>query len=86
MRLRFLSYGFRSAVVASLVLFISAAPGHGAKDKDTIPSALRAQIDFANDKVRRALVRIRVVSTEFREGREVKMQEVGSGVIITQDG
>ena len=73
-------------MVASLVLFVSAASGHGAKDKDAMPSALRAQIDFANDKVRRALVRIRVVSTEFREGREVKMQEVGSGVIITKDG
>src|SRR3984957_18217716 len=86
MRSRFLSYGCRSAMVASLVLFVSAASGHGAKDKDAMPSALRAQIDFANDKVRRALVRIRVVSTEFREGREVKMQEVGSGVIITKDG
>jgi serine protease Do len=32
------------------------------------------------------LVRIRVVSTDFREGREVKLQEVGSGAIITKDG
>jgi hypothetical protein len=47
----------------------SAAAGHGAKEKDPPPSALRAQIDVANEKVRRALVRIRVVSTEFRDGR-----------------
>jgi serine protease Do len=73
-------------MVAGLALFVSAAAGHGAKDKDPLPSALRAQIDVANEKVRRALVRIRVVSTEFRDGREVKMQEVGSGVIITKDG
>jgi serine protease Do len=60
--------------------------GQAAKDKDPAPSALRAHIDAANKKVRRALVRIRVVSTEFRDGREVKMQAVGSGVIITKDG
>ncbi len=86
MVLRILSRGTRAALVASLTLFGSAAMGHGAKDKDPLPSALRAQIDFANEKVRRALVRIRVVSTEFRDGREVKMQEVGSGAIITKDG
>jgi serine protease Do len=72
--------------MAGLALFVSAAAGHGAGEKDAPPSALRAQIDVANEKVRRALVRIRVVSTEFRDGREVKMQEVGSGVIITKDG
>ena len=71
-------------VVAGLILLLPVAAGNGAKDPT--PSALRARIDVANGKVRRALVRIRVVSTEFREGREVKMQEVGSGVIITKDG
>src|ERR1700678_1677453 len=50
------------------------------------PSVLRAQIDEAIAKVKPALVRIRVVSTEFEEGREVRMQEVGSGAIITKDG
>jgi serine protease Do len=72
-------------MVAGLALVVSAAAGHGAREKDA-PSATRAQIELANEKVRRALVRIRVVSTEFRDGREVKMQEVGSGVIITKDG
>ena len=33
-----------------------------------------------------ALVRIHVVSTEYSEGREVKLQAVGSGAIITKDG
>jgi len=50
------------------------------------PSSLRAQIDAAIDKVKPALVRIRVVSTEFSEGREIKQQAVGSGAIITKDG
>jgi serine protease Do len=82
-----ISERFRGAVLAGLVLLLPLASSHAAsKDKDLAPSALRAQIDKANDKVRRALVRIRVVSTEFREGREVKMQAVGSGVIITKDG
>jgi serine protease Do len=66
-------------------LFISTAVSDGAKEKDISPS-LRAQIDSAIDQVRPALVRIRVVSTEYNEGREVKMQAVGSGAIITKDG
>lgn len=47
---------------------------------------LRPAVDAAIDKVRPALVRIRVVSTEFAEGREIKVQSVGSGAIITEDG
>ena len=84
MLLSLLARRFRTTAVASLILLLPVAAGNGAKDAS--PSALRAQIDVANEKVRRALVRIRVVSTEFREGREVKMQAVSSGVIITKDG
>jgi serine protease Do len=36
--------------------------------------------------MRPALVRIHVVSVEYREGREIKMQAVGSGSIISKDG
>ena len=43
-------------------------------------------IEAAIAKVRPALVRIRVVSAEYGEGREIKMQEVGSGAIISKDG
>jgi serine protease Do len=71
-------------MVAGLVVLMPAATSRGAKAPP--PSAMRAQIEAANDKVRRALVRIRVVSTDYRDGREVKMQAVGSGVIITKDG
>ncbi len=56
-----------------------------AKDRPE-SSGLRAQIDTAIAKVRPALVRIRVVSAEYGEGREIKMQEVGSGAIISKDG
>ena len=52
----------------------------------SLRSSLRSQIDSAIAKVRPALVRIRVVSTDYNEGREVKIQAVGSGAIITRDG
>jgi serine protease Do len=54
--------------------------------KDPVPAAVRSQVDFAIAKVKPALVRIRVVSTDYSDGREIKMQEVGSGAIITKDG
>ena len=57
----------------------------GAKER-AVPSELRSTIDAAIARVRPALVRIRVVSAEYSEGREIKMQEVGSGAIITKDG
>lgn len=56
-----------------------------AKD-DGVPAALRPQVDAAIARVKPALVRIRVVSTDFSEGREIKQQSVGSGAIITKDG
>src|ERR1039457_1290304 len=65
------------------LLFISADAGAAER---SVPSALRSQIDSAIAAVKPALVRIRVVSTDYSEGREVKMQEVGSGAIITRDG
>src|SRR5437899_6776447 len=51
-----------------------------------IPSNVRASVDAAITRMRPALVRIHVVSTEYREGREMKMQAVGSGAIISKDG
>jgi serine protease Do len=71
-------------MLTGLALFT--APGRAlAKEKDN-PATLRAQIDAAIAKVKPALVRIRVVSTAYEEGREVKQQSVGSGAIITKDG
>ena len=67
------------------LLFVSAT-GLPAAAERSVPSELRSQIDSAIAKVKPALVRIRVVSTDYSEGREVKMQEVGSGAIITRDG
>ena len=43
-------------------------------------------VDSAITKMRPALVRIRVVSTQYRDGREMKFQGVGSGAIISKEG
>src|SRR5436190_15444721 len=53
---------------------------------EEIPTNVRAIVEGAIDKMRPSLVRIHVVSTEYREGREMKMQAVGSGAIISKDG
>jgi serine protease Do len=81
---RYLSRCLPTAALVAIFLF-PAGVIDAAKTPDA-HSSLRAQIDMAIDKVRPALVRIRVVSTDYRDGREVKLQEVGSGAIITKDG
>src|SRR6267378_3514191 len=73
-----------SILVFSLFLLLPALDSI-AKEKN-VPSELRSQMDSAIAKVKPALVRIRVVTNEYNEGREVKMQAVGSGAIITKDG
>lgn len=73
------------AVVTAASFFFSTIVPVNA-DFQTTQTPLRQQIDSAIARVKPALVRIRVVSTEYRDGREVKMQEVGSGAIITKDG
>ena len=57
----------------------------GARGED-VTARLRSQVDSAIATMKPALVRIHVVSAEYNEGREVKMQAVGSGAIITKDG
>jgi serine protease Do len=83
---RHLSRVLLTAAIATALFFLPVGATNAAKAKISTQAGQRAQIDLAIDKVRPALVRIRVVSTDFREGREVKLQEVGSGAIITKDG
>jgi serine protease Do len=75
----------RGLVSVAAACAFAAAPHLDAKDRPD-PTELRSRIDAAIARVRPALVRIRVVSTEYSEGRELKTQSVGSGVIITKDG
>ncbi len=72
------------ALVTCLLLLPGA--GRASAKERSAPPELRPQIDSAIAKVKPALVRIRVVATDYSEGRETKSQAVGSGVIITKDG
>ena len=67
------------AVAALLVFTTSAAALE-------VPQSLRAAVDRSVAVVKPALVRIHVVSTTYRDGREQKYQSSGSGVIITPEG
>jgi len=51
-----------------------------------VPARLRVAVDAAVARMSPALVRIRVVSVSYGEGREMKSQAVGSGAIITKEG
>ena len=75
----------RGPALAFSLLLLGEGGSPGAADP-TVAPALRSQVDSAIAKVKPALVRIHVVSTEYSEGREVKLQAVGSGAIITKDG
>ena len=77
-------YPIHLTLGAALVLFLP-QPSCFAKDTE-IPDNIRALVEQAIERMRPALVRIHVVSTEYREGRELKMHAVGSGAIITKEG
>jgi serine protease Do len=68
------------ALLCALFFFLNRA-----HSEDSLAN-VRAAVDPAIARMRPSLVRIHVVSTEFREGREIKMQAVGSGAIISKDG
>src|SRR6516164_913977 len=68
------------SLLASTLLRAEAAP------EAASPENMRAVVDAAIARMRPALVRIQVVFTEFRDGRELKNQAVGSGSIISKDG
>ena len=63
-------------------LFWGAAAGWG---QDVSPS-FQTSIDQAVAKVKPALIRVHVVFTEYSDGRELKFESMGSGVIITKEG
>lgn len=70
------------AAVAALLLF-SPFPSCASVPRHTIPeSAVQGIIA----KVSPSIIRIRVVEASYRDGREVKEEASGSGVIISPDG
>ncbi len=80
-------------IILSIYLLIAFSFSYGEKiaiqEKNVIsdpPGTIRRTIDEAIAKVKPALVRILVVSVEYYNGREVKHEFAGSGVIITKEG
>ncbi len=63
-----------------------ASTGTPSDDSVDVPTHLRPTVETAVARVKPSLVRIRVVSTSYAEGREIKSQTVGSGAIITKEG
>ncbi|MBI2435877.1 MAG: PDZ domain-containing protein [Candidatus Hydrogenedentes bacterium] len=51
-----------------------------------LPLDLRARVEEAVQQVKQSLVRIHVVETYYSEGREMKYEASGSGVVITPQG
>ena len=70
-------------VWAALAAFQVQAAGTGGR---AVPASLRTVIEGALAGVEPALVRIEVVAASYGDGREVKHQGSGSGVIITKEG
>jgi len=68
-----------------LVQPFSATAQQAALPADALP-ATHATVDDVVARVKPALVRIHVVSTDYQEGREIKYESSGSGVIITKEG
>ena len=71
-----------AGVLTALFLITLAGVTFAADPADPV----RQAIDTAVAAVKPALVRIQVVATQYYQGREVKYEASGSGVIITKDG
>ncbi len=69
-----------SAVIVFVLAFAAAA--YAAPDDDQLKQEMTAAVDA----VRPALIRILVVSADYMQGREIKLESAGSGVIISADG
>jgi serine protease Do len=80
-------FGLRwRCLLASVCLCVVACHAQGGTPFHSPSAPLREEIDSAIGAVKPALVRIHVISAEYQDGRETKMQSVGSGAIITKDG
>jgi serine protease Do len=82
--------GVASRVVAILLMILGGATRVAADPLapagKEVPDAVRAAVHTAIEQVYPALVRIHVVSVDYADGREVKMEGSGSGAIISPEG
>ena len=78
----------RVLAFTTIFTFLSLPISHRAFAADPIEPVdpVRRQIDEAVARVKPALVRIKVVATQYYQGREVKFEASGSGVIISKEG
>lgn len=74
--------------LAGMIVAVCACAALSWAQDATAPAApeLRAAMEKAVAQVKPALVRIHVVETYYRDGRETKAESSGSGVIITPEG
>lgn len=70
---------FSLAIVLAFLALLPAIPVLAADE-------IKTEMAGAVQAVRPALIRIHVVSAEYSQGREVKMESSGSGIIISPDG
>lgn len=73
----------RIVVLAVFPLFVGCSSRTGRIDGD---GEVQRRVESAVAQVYPALVQIHVVTLEYREGRELKFEAAGSGVIISSDG
>jgi serine protease Do len=73
-------------VVFAVVFCWCSVAAPSADEAIQVPTHLRPTVEAAVARVKPSLVRIRVVSTSYSEGREIKSQAFGSGAIITKEG
>src|SRR5688500_7079841 len=76
----------RFSLPAVAVFAIGLSSFGASEGTPTVPAQLRPTVEAAVARVKPGLVRIRVVSTSYSDGREIKSQAVGSGAIITKEG
>jgi serine protease Do len=80
--LRRMIFPIKRVLVVAIALFTLHPSLFAADAVDPV----RQQIDVAVGRVKPALVRIQVVATQYYQGREVKYEASGSGVIISKEG
>lgn len=77
---------FRLTIVILVAVALTPILSIASAAEDDIPDSIRKAVDSAVAAVKPALVRIHAVVVEYVEGREVKREDAGSGVIISKDG
>jgi len=82
--LRFSSRCGMTCSIFWVLLVFSGSMFAGAQDE--MSASIKTSVEQAVARVKPALIRIHVVSTEYYDGREQKYESVGSGIIITKEG